>query len=203
VAVFGKSWDLHASQILEVSLDENLDMIADSIAYLKKEGREVIFDAEHFFDGYKNNPEYALKTLKAAINSGADTIVLCDTNGGSMPYEVTDIITEIMPHVGIPVGIHAHNDCGLAVANSLAAVKAGAGMVQGTINGYGERCGNADLISVMGNLQLKMGYQCVSAEELKHLTELSLFVSELANIPPFNQRPFVGKSAFAHKGGCM
>jgi 2-isopropylmalate synthase len=201
VTVFGKSWDLHVSQIFEVSLEENLGMIADSIAYLKKKGREVIFDAEHFFDGYKNNPEYALRTLKAAINSGADTIVLCDTNGGSMPYEVTDIITEIMPHVRIPVGIHAHNDCGLAVANSLAAVKAGAGMVQGTINGYGERCGNADLISVMGNLQLKMGYQCVSAEGLRHLTELSLFVSELANIPPFNQRPFVGKSAFAHKGG--
>ncbi|SPD74548.1 Uncharacterized AIPM/Hcit synthase family transferase aq_356 [uncultured Desulfobacterium sp.] len=201
LAIFGKSWDLHALEILGVSLEENLEMIADSIAYLKKEGRKVIFDAEHFFDGYKNNPAYALKTLNAAINSGVDTVVLCDTNGGSMPHEVTSIIKDVMPHVGVLVGIHAHNDCGLALANSLAAVKAGAGMVQGTINGYGERCGNADLISVMGNLQLKMGYQCVSSEALKHLTELSLFVSELANVPPFNQRPFVGKSAFAHKAG--
>ena len=201
VAVFGKSWDLHASQILEVSLDENLAMIEQSVAYLKKKGREVFYDAEHFFDGYKHNPAYALKTIKAAVNGGADIIVLCDTNGGTMPYEISAILKEALPHLSVPVGIHAHNDCGLALANSLVAVKAGATMVQGTVNGYGERCGNVDLISVMGNLQLKMGYQCTPPERLRQLTELSRFVSEVANVPPLNQRPFVGKSAFAHKGG--
>lgn len=201
VAVFGKSWDLHASQILEVSLDENVAMIEDSVAYLKKNGREVIFDAEHFFDGYKHNSEYALKTIGAAMNGGADIVVLCDTNGGAMPDEISRIVREVIPHTSIPVAIHAHNDCGLALANSLAAVNAGATMVHGTINGYGERCGNVDLISVIGNLQLKLGYQCIPEEWLPHLTELSRFVSEVANVPPLNQRPFVGKSAFAHKGG--
>lgn len=201
VAVFGKSWDLHASQILEVSLDENVAMIEDSVAYLKKNGREVIFDAEHFFDGYKHNSEYALKTIGAAMNGGADIVVLCDTNGGAMPDEISRIMREVIPHTSIPVAIHAHNDCGLALANSLAAVNAGATMVHGTINGYGERCGNVDLISVIGNLQLKLGYQCIPEEWLPHLTELSRFVSEVANVPPLNQRPFVGKSAFAHKGG--
>ena len=201
VAVFGKSWDLHASQILEVSLDENVAMIEESVAYLKENGREVIYDAEHFFDGYKHNPDYALRAMNAAMNGGADIIVLCDTNGGSMPEEISDIMTEVLPHLNLPVGIHAHNDCGLALANSLAAVKAGATMVQGTVNGYGERCGNVDLISVIGNLQLKMGYQCSAPKQLKQLTELSRFVSEVANVPPLNQRPFVGKSAFAHKGG--
>ncbi len=201
VAVFGKSWDLHASQILEVSLDENVAMIEDSVAYLKKNGREVIFDAEHFFDGYKHNSEYALKTIRAAMNGGADIVVLCDTNGGAMPDEISRIMREVIPHTSIPVAIHAHNDCGLALANSLAAVNAGATMVHGTINGYGERCGNVDLISVIGNLQLKLGHQCIPEEWLPHLTELSRFVSEVANVPPLNQRPFVGKSAFAHKGG--
>ncbi len=201
VAVFGKSWDLHASQILEVTLDENLAMIEQSVAYLKEEGRKVFYDAEHFFDGYKHNPEYALKTIEAAVNGGADIIVLCDTNGGTMPYAISTILKEAFLHLNVPVGIHAHNDCGLALANSLMAVMAGATMVQGTINGYGERCGNVDLISVMGNLQLKMGYQCTPPERLSQLTELSRFVSEVANVPPLNQRPFVGKSAFAHKGG--
>ncbi len=201
VAVFGKSWDLHASQILEVPLDENLAMIEESVAYLKGKGREVIFDAEHFYDGYKNNSDYALETIKAAMNGGADIIVLCDTNGGTMPLEVLSITESIMPHMNVPVGIHAHNDCGLALANSLVAVKAGATMVQGTINGYGERCGNVDLIAVVGNLQVKFGYQCIHPERLEHLTELSRYVSEVANVPPLNQRPFVGKSAFAHKGG--
>ncbi len=201
VAVFGKSWDLHASQILEVSLDENVAMIEDSVAYLKKNGREVIFDAEHFFDGYKHNSEYALKTIGAAMSGGADIVVLCDTNGGSMPDEISRIVREVIPHTSIPVAIHAHNDCGLALANSLVAVNAGATMVHGTINGYGERCGNVDLISVIGNLQLKLGHQCIPEEWLPHLTELSRFVSEVANVPPLNQRPFVGKSAFAHKGG--
>jgi 2-isopropylmalate synthase len=201
VTIFGKSWDLHASEILGVSLDENLAMVEDTLAFLKKQGREVIYDAEHFFDGYKNNPAYALKTLKAAIHGGADMIVLCDTNGGTLPHEIQAIMTEVTPHVTLPLGIHAHNDCGLALANSLIAVESGASMVQGTINGYGERCGNVDLVSVIGTLQLKMGYQCISQEKVKQLTELSRYVSEVANVPPLNQRPFVGKSAFAHKGG--
>jgi len=201
VTIFGKSWDLHASEILGVSLDENLAMVEDTLAFLKKQGREVIYDAEHFFDGYKNNPAYALKTLKAAIHGGADMIVLCDTNGGTLPHEIQAIMTEVAPHVTLPLGIHAHNDCGLALANSLIAVESGASMVQGTINGYGERCGNVDLASVIGTLQLKMGCQCISQEKVKQLTELSRYVSEVANVPPLNQRPFVGKSAFAHKGG--
>ena len=201
ITVFGKSWDLHASKILGVSLDENVAMIEDTVDYLKKQGREVIYDAEHFFDGYKHNPDYTIKTLRAAMSGGADFIVLCDTNGGSMPQEIHTIMKVVTAGMTVPVGIHAHNDCGLALANSLTAVQSGATMVQGTINGYGERCGNVDLISVIGNLRLKMGYDCVSSEKVKELTELSRFVSEIANVPPLNQRPFVGKSAFAHKGG--
>ena len=201
VTVFGKSWDLHATEILGVSLDENLIMIEETLIYLKQREREIIYDAEHFFDGYKLNPDYTMKTIEAAINGGADMIVLCDTNGGTLPHEIQDIMGEVMPRISLPVGIHVHNDCGLALANSLEAVRNGATMVQGTINGYGERCGNVDLISVIGNLQLKMGYQCISEESLRHLTELSRFVSDVANVPPFNQRPFAGKSAFAHKAG--
>ncbi|MDB9822828.1 citramalate synthase [Deltaproteobacteria bacterium] len=201
VTVFGKTWDLHATEILGVSLDENLAMIEDTLFYLKNQGREVIYDAEHFFDGYKRNPEYAMKTLIAAIEGGADMIVLCDTNGGTLPHEIQAVMEKVMPRVSQPVGIHAHNDCGLALANSLMAVQLGARIVQGTINGYGERCGNVDLISVIGNIQLKMGYQCLPEAKLKHLTELSRFVSDVANVPPLNQRPFVGKSAFAHKAG--
>ena len=201
VTVFGKSWDLHATEILGISLDENLDMIEDTLVYLKSRQREVIYDAEHFFDGYKHNPGYAIKTLKAAINGGADMIILCDTNGGTLPHEIHNIMREVAPQVTLPVGIHAHNDCGLALANSLTAVLNDATIVQGTINGYGERCGNADLISVIGNLQLKMGYQCLSESNLRHLTELSRFVSDVANVPPLNQRPFTGESAFAHKAG--
>jgi 2-isopropylmalate synthase len=201
VAIFGKSWDLHASQILGVSLDQNLAMIEDTVAYLKQQGREVIYDAEHFFDGYRENPQYVLETLKAATNGGADVIVFCDTNGGTLPQDLHSILGAVVPQLSLPFGIHAHNDCGLSVANSILAVQMGASMVHGTINGYGERCGNADLISVIGNLQLKMGYLCVAPEKTRQLTELSRFVSEVANVPPFNQRPFVGKSAFAHKGG--
>jgi 2-isopropylmalate synthase len=202
VTIFGKSWDLHATEILGVSLDENLDMIEKTLVYLKNRQREVIYDAEHFFDGYKHNPDYTIKTIKAAINGGADMIILCDTNGGTLPHEIQDIMRELAHQVSLPVvGIHAHNDCGLALANSLTAVMNDATIVQGTINGYGERCGNADLISVIGNLQFKMGYRCLSEESLKHLTELSRFVSEVANVPPLNQRPFAGKSAFAHKAG--
>jgi 2-isopropylmalate synthase len=157
VTVFGKSWDLHASQILGVSLEENLSMIEDTLVFLKTRGREVIYDAEHFFDGYKENPEYAIRTIQSAIDGGSDMIVLCDTNGGTLPHEIHGIMEEVMPGISIPAGIHAHDDCGLALANSLTAVQGGVKLVQGTINGYGERCGNVDLISVIGNLQLKMG----------------------------------------------
>jgi 2-isopropylmalate synthase len=201
MTVFGKTWDLHASEILGVSLDENLTMIEDTVAFLKKKDREVIYDAEHFFDGYKHNPDYAIKTVKAAANGGADVIVFCDTNGGTMTQDVQSILGKVMPHLTVSTGIHVHNDCGLALSNSLAAVQAGVTMVQGTINGYGERCGNVDLIAVLGNLQLKMGYSCVAPEALKRMTELSRYVSEVANMPPSKDRPFVGKSAFTHKGG--
>ena len=201
VTVFGKSWELHVLQVLEASLDENLVMIEDTVSYLKKHGREVIYDAEHFFDGYKHNPAYALETMRAAMNGGADMIVLCDTNGGTMPEEIQDAIKEVMANTTLPIGIHAHNDCGLALTNSLVAVKSGATTVQGTVNGYGERCGNADLISLIGNLHYKMGYQCVAHKSMKRLTELSRYVSEVANVPPLNHRPFVGRSAFTHKGG--
>ena len=193
VTVFGKTWDLHATRILNVSLDENLSMIEDTVAYLKGRDRQVIFDAEHFFDGYNHNPQYALKAVQAAEMGGADFIVLCDTNGGNMPDQVSTVMKEVRRQCRTKLGIHTHNDCGLALANSLTAVQAGARMVQGTINGYGERCGNADLISVVGNLHFKLGFQCVPEKSVKQLTELSRFVSEVANIPPQKQRPFVGK----------
>jgi 2-isopropylmalate synthase len=202
VTIFGKSWDLHATEILGVTLDENLSMIEDTVRFLKGKGREVVYDAEHFFDGYKRNPSYALKTLEAAVNSGSDVIVLCDTNGGTLPHEIRSIMDAVMPKLaGKAVGIHPHNDCGLAVANSLEAVRAGAVMVQGTINGYGERCGNVDLISIIGNLQLKMGYACLPGDNVKRLTELSHYISNVINIPPMNHLPFAGASAFAHKAG--
>jgi 2-isopropylmalate synthase len=202
VTIFGKTWELHLIDILRISLDENLLIIHDSIEYLKKKGREVIFDAEHFFDGYKQNPEYACKVLEVALAAGADTVVLCDTNGGAMPHEVSAIIGKVGARLpSLNFGIHAHNDCGLAVANTLTAVLSGAGMAHGTINGYGERCGNADLISVIANLQLKMNRHCLEDSSIRQLTNLSNYVSEVANIPPFNSRPFVGRSAFAHKGG--
>ncbi|HPM71240.1 MAG TPA: citramalate synthase [Smithellaceae bacterium] len=201
-ALVGKSWDLHVTEILKTDLEENLAMIADSIEYLKSLGKEVLFDAEHFFDGYKNNPRYTVKVVKAALDAGADIIVLCDTNGGSMPYEIAGIVKKISSYLPMEkAGIHTHNDCGLAVANTLVAVREGVKMVQGTINGFGERCGNADLISVVANLQLKMGKNCLPAEAIKQLTSLSHYVSDVANVPPLNSRPFVGRSAFAHKGG--
>jgi 2-isopropylmalate synthase len=202
VAIFGKSWDLHVTEILGIPLAENLQMIRDSIAYLKARGKEVIFDAEHFFDGYRCRPAYALSTLKIALDAGADRIVLCDTNGGAMPHDLTAAVLEAAAIVpAARLGIHAHNDCGLAVANTLAAVQAGAVMVQGTVNGYGERCGNADLTAVIGNLQLKMGRNCLPETSLRQLTNLSYYVGEVANVRPLPFRPFVGRSAFAHKGG--
>ncbi len=201
-AIVGKSWDLHVTDILKTDLTENLAMIADSIAYLKSMGKEVLFDAEHFFDGYKNNSRYATRVVKTALAAGADFIVLCDTNGGSLPHEICAMVKRISAHIPLEkLAIHAHNDGGLAVANSLAAVQKGVIMVQGTVNGYGERCGNADLISVTANLQLKMGKKCLPPESIKQLTNLSHYISDVANIPPLNFRPFVGRSAFAHKGG--
>jgi 2-isopropylmalate synthase len=202
VAIVGKSWDLHVRDIFKIPLKENLEMIRDSIAYLKKHDKEVLFDAEHFFDGYRHNPAYALSTLKAALEAGADMIVLCDTNGGAMPHDVYAAVlkaAETFPSARL--GIHTHNDCGLAVANTLEAVRAGAIMVQGTVNGYGERCGNADLTAVIANLQLKMGKKCLPEESVRQLTNLSYYIGEVANVRPLPFRPFVGRSAFAHKGG--
>jgi len=199
--IFGKSWDFHVTTALETTLEENLAMIGDSVRFLKQHGLEVIYDAEHFFDGYKHNPEYALSTLKQAHEAGADWIVLCDTNGGSMPDEIKSIVQTVREHIPTRIGIHAHNDCELGVANSLAAVQAGARQVQGTINGFGERCGNANLVSVIPNLQLKLGYEVISAEQLRSLSAVARYVSEIANVSmPVNQ-PFVGSAAFAHKGG--
>lgn len=201
VSLFGKTWLLHVKEALKITPEENLDLIAGSISYLKSHDKEVIYDAEHFFDGYKDDSEYALKTLRAAEQAAADVIVLCDTNGGTMTHEITTIIREVRKEIETPIGIHSHNDCELGVANAIAAVKAGAVHVQGTINGYGERCGNANLCSVIPNLQLKLGYSCIPEDQMKHLSTLSKYVSELANLTPDNKQPYVGKSAFAHKGG--
>lgn len=201
-AIFGKSWELHVTQALGTTLEENLAMIGETIAYLKGKGLEVVYDAEHFYDGFKHNPAYALKTLERAAEAGADLFCLCDTNGGCLPDEVKRITGEVcrlFPETAI--GIHAHNDAGLAVANSLMAVKAGATEIQGTINGYGERCGNADLCAVIPNLMLKMKRRCLTDEKLAQLTDLSRYISELANLVPNSHQPFVGNSAFAHKGG--
>jgi len=199
--IFGKSWRLHVTEVLHTTEEENLKMIADTVRFLKEHGKEVIYDAEHFFDGYKDNAEYAIKCLVAAKQAGADMIVPCDTNGGSMSEEVAAITKEVIRAVGPNVGIHVHNDCELGVANSLAAVRAGALHVQGTINGYGERTGNANLCSIIPCLSLKMGYECLKHGSLKYLRELSLFVDEMANIRPNRKQPFVGESAFAHKAG--
>jgi len=201
VTIVAKSWDFHVTDVLRVSLDDNLKMVSDTVEYLKSKDREVILDAEHFFDGYKNNSRYALKVLKVAQDSGADTIVLCDTNGGCLPYEIEKITSNIVAKIKIPLGIHTHNDCDLAVANSLAAVKVGVRHVQGTINGFGERCGNANLCSLIPNLVLKEKYSCLGDSGLKKLTEISRYVYEVANFVPMVNQPFVGSSAFAHKGG--
>jgi len=201
-AIVGKSWDLHVTDILCISLAENLAMIHDTIEFLKNKNKEVIFDAEHLFDGFKNTPAYASEVVRTAANAGADMICLCDTNGGTLPHDIVAVIEQIKRFVpSEKLGIHTHNDAGLAVANSIAAVHAGVKMVQGTINGYGERCGNADLIAIIGNLQLKMMKHCLPTASIRQMTNLSYFMSDIANIPPLNARPFVGRSAFAHKGG--
>jgi len=202
ITMVGKTWDFHVTDVLLATLDENVEMIADSIAYLRSMGREVIYDAEHFFDGWKANPEYARRTIQAAAEAGARTIVLCDTNGGNLPEKIAELTRAALQSVRVPVGIHCHNDCELAVANTLAAVDAGADHVQGTINGVGERCGNVDLISVIANLALKKtGYEVLRPESLQRLTELSRYAYELANMNFRTGQAFVGASAFAHKGG--
>jgi 2-isopropylmalate synthase len=201
VTVFGKSWDLHVKKALRISLQENVDLIGASIAYLKSMGREVIYDAEHFFDGYAANPSFAVETLKAADDAGADTIVLCDTNGGTLTSRLVEIVDHVRKAIRAPVGIHAHNDSDMAVANSVAAVEHGVSQVQGTINGYGERCGNANLCSIIPVLELKLGRETIGRERLGMLTSVSHYVAELANLPHRTDLPFVGRSAFAHKGG--
>ena len=201
ITIVGKSWDIHPLIAMNISLEENVELIVQSIAFLKKHVPEVIYDAEHFFDGFKGNKEYALSTIKAATEAGADCIVLCDTNGGTLPFEIAEIIREVKGSITTPLGIHIHNDSELAVANTIVAVKEGVVQVQGTINGHGERCGNANLCSIIPNLQLKLGIQCLADDRLTKLKEVSRFVSELANLPHNKHQPYVGDSAFAHKAG--
>ncbi len=200
--IFGKTWNMHVTEVLRTSLEENLRMIEDSVAFLKQSDRRVIYDAEHFFDGYKSDAEYALETLRAAARAGAETLVLCDTNGGSMPWEVEEMVKAVL--AALPdsqLGIHAHNDGECGVANSVSAIRAGARHVQGTINGYGERCGNANLCSILPDVELKLGLQCLFEGGLKQLYDLSHFVAEIANLSPNDHAAYVGRSAFAHKGG--
>jgi len=201
VAVFGKSWDFQVTEILKTTLDENLKMIYDTVKYCKEKGKEVIFDAEHFFDGYAANPEYAMKTLEAACNAGADSLCLCDTKGGSFPLEIYEITKKVVEKFNIVVGIHCHNDNGMAVANSIMAVKAGALQVQGTMNGLGERCGNANLCTIIPSLQIKMGYSCIPEESMSSITPIARLVSEIANVTHDERAPYVGSCAFAHKAG--
>jgi 2-isopropylmalate synthase len=204
VTIFGKSWDLHVVETLKTSLSENLAMISETIEYLRSQGRRVIYDAEHWFDGYKQNPEYAVLTLSTALTAGAEWLALCDTNGGTLPHEVTQIVTEVIeaiPEIKGKLGIHTHNDAGTAVANAIAGVMSGVTMIQGTINGYGERCGNANLCTLIPNLQLKLGYSCLGQQQLSNLSPTSRLISEIVNLAPDDHAPFVGRSAFAHKAG--
>ena len=201
VTLVGKASETQVKRILETSLEENLNMIRESIAYLRQQGRRVFFDAEHFFDGFLANPHYALASARAAAEAGAEYVVLCDTNGGTLPTDVRDIVERVHQELAVLLGIHCHNDAEVAVANSLAAVQAGATQIQGTINGYGERCGNTNLLSVIGNLKLKMDVDCVTDDQLQHMTEVHRFVSEVANMPPDRYQAYVGESAFSHKGG--
>ncbi len=201
ITIVGKTWDFHVTEVLKTTLDENLKMIFESIAFLVKNGFTVFYDAEHFFDAYRANRDYALKTITAAESAGAESICLCDTNGGTLTSQISTVTKELRGRVKVSLGIHCHNDSGVAIANSIAAVEAGADMVQGTINGYGERCGNADLIPIIANLQIKLKIDCLADSQLKQLTHLSHFVSEISNMRAKNEQPFVGESAFAHKGG--
>ena len=201
IAIFGKSWDFQVTEILKTTLKENLSMIYDTVSYLKSKGKEVVFDAEHFFDGYSVNPEYAVKTLKAAADAGADSLCLCDTKGGTLPMDIYEITKKVVGSFNIPVGIHCHNDNGMAVAGSIMAVQAGAKQVQGTVNGLGERCGNANLCTIIPNLQLLMGFECIPESSLNELTSVSRSLSEIANVDFDDRAPYVGKTAFAHKAG--
>lgn len=201
VTIFGKSWTFHVTEALETTLEKNVELVGDSIAFLKNHGRRVFYDAEHFFDGYKTDPAYALQTLEAAASAGAERIILCDTNGGTMPWEIREIFSKVKASCAVPLGIHAHNDSEMGVANSLVAVQAGAIQVQGTINGIGERCGNANLCSIIANLELKMGYEALGDDRLSNLKNISHFVAEMANLTPNKRQPYVGETAFAHKGG--
>jgi len=201
ITIFGKTWDFHVREALRISLEENLDLIHDSLAYLKARAPEVVYDAEHFFDGYRANPEYAMKTLQAAEAAGVDCIALCDTNGGNLPFAIAAIIEQVKKQIKTPLGIHTHNDSECAVANSLMAVEHGIVQVQGTINGFGERCGNANLCSIIPALKLKMKRDCISDEQLRKLRDLSRYVYELANFAPPKHQAYVGNAAFAHKGG--
>jgi 2-isopropylmalate synthase len=200
ITIFGKTWSLHVTDALGISLSKNLELIADSVCYLRSRGRRVFYDAEHFFDGYKTNPEYALSTVRKAVEAGAERVILCDTNGGTMPWEIREICEIVRGECPVPLGIHAHNDCEMAVANSLVAVESGIVQVQGTINGIGERCGNANLCSIIPNLELKMKRPALT-DRLSQLKEVSGFVTEIANLMPNKHQPYVGDSAFAHKGG--
>jgi 2-isopropylmalate synthase len=201
IAIVGKTWDLHVTDVLSTTLDENLHMIGESVAYCKSGEREVFYDAEHFFDGFRHNPEYALQTLRFAQAAGASVIIVCDTNGGTLPDEIGAAVAKVRRELKVPIGIHCHNDCDVAVANTLAAIAQGATQVQGTINGIGERCGNVDLVSVIGNLALKRGHEVLRPGSLARLTEVSRYVYEIANMNFRSTQPFVGASAFAHKGG--
>jgi 2-isopropylmalate synthase len=201
ITLFGKSWTLHVTDALRISLAQNLEMIGDSVAYLRAKGRRVFYDAEHFFDGYKANPDYALQTIRRAVEEGAERVILCDTNGGTMPWEIKEICSAVKDACSVPLGIHAHNDTEMAVANSLVAIEAGIVQVQGTINGIGERCGNANLCSILPNLELKMKRMALSDHRLGRLREVSNFVTEIANLMPNKHQPYVGDAAFAHKGG--
>ena len=201
VAIFGKSWDYQVTDILRTTLEENLAMIGDTIAYLKQQGKEVVFDAEHFYDGYKANPEYAMQTLEAAVEAGADVLALCDTNGGTFPDEILKLTKLVVERFDAQVGIHCHNDCEMAVANSVAAVQAGAVQVQGTINGIGERCGNANLCAIIPNVQLKLGMDCISTQQMAELATTARYINEIANVPFNEKAPYVGNDAFSHKGG--
>lgn len=203
LTIFGKSWDIHATEVIRTSLEENLAMIHESVAYLKARVDKVFYDAEHFFDGYKNNPQYALKTLDAAVQGGADCLVLCDTNGGmALTWELEQIVRDMQAHFpNVDLGIHCHNDTESAVINSLSAIRAGAVQIQGTLNGYGERCGNANLISIIPNLHFKMGIDLGCSAQIHHLTKLSRDVDQIANLSPNQRSPYVGEAAFAHKGG--
>src|ERR1700685_2645330 len=201
VSIFGKSWDLHVHRALGIDEEQNLKLIGETVKYLKDNGREVVYDAEHFFDGFNANPEFALRTLEAAKKAGADVLCLCDTNGGNLTHRIVEVVSDVRKRFDGVIGIHTHNDCEVAVANTIAAVEAGCTHVQGCINGYGERCGNANIVSIIANLELKLGHTTIGPERLQTLTTVARYIAELANLPMRNDQAYVGHSAFAHKGG--